>query len=754
MKQLKEFQAKAVDKICNLANMALTGRIDKKTVVFKSPTGSGKTFMMSQAIKRITEDSDFADFDLCFLWVSIGKGDLEKQSANSLKTEFDGYPKISLLENEFVGSRNEIGKNEILIFNWEKLYSKYNKDDDKGHKKGEWKNIFMKDGEKSNFRDWLIGTQNSERKIILIIDESHAVANSERAKELRDEIIKPNLTIEMSATPIFGEADVLVEPHDVINEELIKKEILINPQIGKLQNDENDSEQIILKAGFGKRMELAKFYEDNGIEVNPLCLIQLPNAEDGSKKREITEIFLTQNGVPKEKIAVWLSEEKFLTENTILTKNNSEVDFLIFKQAIDTGWDCPRAQILVKFRESQSITFEVQVLGRILRMPEAVHYENEELNKAFVYTNTKSIDVKKEEYNPNIIKTFYARIKDEFESPKLKSFYKHRISYNDITAAFKNVFEDKFVNYFNLKKGEFGLYENNLNKLKEWKIKKEDGTDMKLNVDNLKNKIQIISDGQISGEHIDSTKQIKAGMQDVKISENDKNMLIREIFESCLGSFQKARSLPVMMNVVYGTLENYLSADIAWIECFMLSNGEAVIKLLRESVETYSKYTKPEEERKKSDSIGTGWDDEWRIPSDKNYNPHEHELIDNHKKYFYDKCYLKKNRSNPEMEFEKWLEEQEGTEWWWKNGDEYSQENFGIEVISAEGISTFQPDFIVKYKDGNIGIYDTKSPDFQERDTQQKKNALKNYIENEKRKSLKLKGGIVYFDEKNGYLNI
>jgi len=748
MKQLKEFQAKAVDGICNLANMALTERISKKTIVLKSPTGSGKTFMMSQVIKRMVEDNDFADFDLCFLWVSIGKGDLEKQSANSLKMEFDGSPKVSLLENEFVGSRDEIGKNEILVFNWEKLYNKYSSDDDIGHKKGEWKNIFMKDGEKSNFRDWLIGTQNLERKIILIIDESHSSAPGERAKELRDEIIKPNLTIEMSATPIFGEADILVEPQDVINAELIKKEILINPQIDKLQDDEIDSEKIILKAGFDKRMELAKFYEDNGIEVNPLCLIQLPNAEDGNKKREIIEDFLTQNEVPKEKIAVWLSEEKFLTESIILTKNNSDVDFLIFKQAIDTGWDCPRAQILVKFRETKSIIFEVQVLGRILRMPEAMHYENEELNKAFVYTNIKSIEVKKEEYNPNIIKILYARIKDEFESPKLNSFYKHRISYNDITTGFRNVFEDKFVNYFNLKKDELGLFENNLNKLKEWKIKKEDGTYMELILDDLENKIQIMLDGQVSSEKIDNTKQIQAGILDVRKSENDINMLIRQIFENCLGSFQKARSLPIMKNIVYGTLRNYLSVSIAWIECFILKNDEAVKKLLQESVEIY-KGIKPEEERKKAESIGDGWN-EWYIPKNKNYNHHKYEFVAEHKKYLYDKCYLRKDRSKPEREFEKWLEkpEQDGVEWWWKNGDEHSQENFGIEVQESE--STFQPDFIVKYKDGYIGIYDTKSPGFQELDTQQKEIALKNYIENEKQKSPKLKGKIVYWDEKSG----
>jgi type III restriction enzyme len=64
---------------------------------------------------------------------------------------------------------------------------------------------------------------------------------------------------------------------------------------------------------------------------------------------------------------------------------SSEIEFLIFKQAIDTGWDCPRAHILIKLRESKSETFEIQTVGRILRMPQQYHYENEVLNTGFIF---------------------------------------------------------------------------------------------------------------------------------------------------------------------------------------------------------------------------------------------------------------------------------------------------------------------------------------------------------------------------------
>ena len=46
-----------------------------------------------------------------------------------------------------------------------------------------------------------------------------------------------------------------------------------------------------------------------------------------------------------------------------VTHNNAEPVFLLFKQALATGWDCPRAKVLVKLRENMSETFEIQLLG-------------------------------------------------------------------------------------------------------------------------------------------------------------------------------------------------------------------------------------------------------------------------------------------------------------------------------------------------------------------------------------------------------
>lgn len=82
--------------------------------------------------------------------------------------------------------------------------------------------------EEGNFKEFVKNTKQSGTKIILIIDESHTNSTSTRALEIRDEIIKADLTIEMSATPVLTEGEyqhkVKVEPLDVIEEGMIKKD--------------------------------------------------------------------------------------------------------------------------------------------------------------------------------------------------------------------------------------------------------------------------------------------------------------------------------------------------------------------------------------------------------------------------------------------------------------------------------------------------------------------------------------------------
>ena len=110
---------------------------------------------------------------------------------------------------------------------------------------------------------------------------------------------------------------------------------------------------------------------------------------------------------------------------------------------------------------------------------------------------------------------------------------------------------------------------------------------------------------------------------------------------------------------------------------------------------------------------------------------------------FYEPCCLNLD-SNPEKEFVEYLEKsKDKILWWWQNGDEHMALNFGIKC--DEKGKTFQPDFLVMFKNGKIGIYDTKASGFQEDDNKIKAEALQEYIkeENKKKKKNLLIGGIV-----------
>lgn len=107
---LKPYQETKVDELIKAVSDFINLEASNKICVFQSPTGSGKTVMMAKFIEAIIKE--IPEIDLCFLWVSIGKGELHKQSKRSLDSIFDGFPNCVLVEDEFLGSRNIIEQNK------------------------------------------------------------------------------------------------------------------------------------------------------------------------------------------------------------------------------------------------------------------------------------------------------------------------------------------------------------------------------------------------------------------------------------------------------------------------------------------------------------------------------------------------------------------------------------------------------------------------------------------------------------------
>ena len=745
MKKLMLYQEEAVDKLKKRTKDFLE-ETGNETIVFQAPTGAGKTFMATKYMEEIVKE---INDDLCFLWISIGKGELHKQSMKAVKREISNEMTCSLLENEFFGSRREINQNEIVFASWQKIKLK-------DSATGEWKAVVMKDKETINFIEVLENTREVGRKIILIIDESHAGAKTEKSLELIDDIIKPELTVEMSATPIINKSDARIEvnPSDVIDAGIIKKEVIINKDIDLIPNDEYDSQQLIMMATYTKREELVKKYREIGSKVNPLVLIQLPNSNAGEDIRIEVENFLREKGITEEngKLAIWLSDEKVNDESDKLLAIDGKVEYLIFKQAIDTGWDCPRAQILVRFRETSSLIFEIQTVGRILRMPEAYHYDDHDLNIGYVYTNIKSIEVKKETYNPNIIKTCIAKRKDLYEPLKLRSYYRQRVDFGDVTSAYTDFFCKSFADYFMIPADEVMQdYYTNMEKLKQFGIKEEfDKMD------------SIIKDGVIDSETIDKilNNSISGDTINVEMSGVDLQYAFEQIIKNNLNGLAPRRSISTVKSAIFYAMKKYLNLNTArggiiYIQNLVVKNENKFAQIIDESIKKYKEYHEEEVASKDQDK----WNDEWEIETTKNYNPQTFTELDS-KLSLYQPLYVAVDQNGKvnqlEKEFIKYLDDHSDyIEWYWENGAEHMEKNFGIKVDNKK---TFQPDFIVKFKDGRIGIFDTKGGMFKT-DDKVKSDALQRYIIEETYKGKNLIGGLVIknFDHfrvfmKDGYI--
>lgn len=745
---LKQYQENAVNQLIDTTVKLLGYDGPGEVCVFQSPTGSGKTLMVAKYIEGLIKE--LPDEDLCFVWMTIGKGDLHLQSKHSLNKIFGGAPRVSLVEEEFAGGRERIVQNEVVVANWEKLRNK--------DRSGDWKNLLMKDGEKLNFRDVLEKTKE-QRKIILIIDESHVNADTVRANELRD-LIGADIVLEMSATPrrpqqelgfardlvTGGAGYIVVDPKDVIEEGMIKKELIINEGIGKIGSSESDSQQIVLEAAYVKRLDLKKSFEKEGANINPLVLIQVPTAEAGEAKIEAVKKFLSEKGVTEKngRLAIWLAEQKSDTIDWIAESDN-EIEFLIFKQAIDTGWDCPRAHILVKFRETISVVFEIQTVGRILRMPEQKHYAMEMLNKGYIYTNLKSIEVKKEEYNPNIIKHLKADRIEPYKPIKLKSYYKSRVDYGDVTSSFANVFADIANQEFVIRGTK--ITEN-----------RKSATAGGIDLDIKKYQQELIADTAIDVKDLDDLSKISPdAIAKLTVAADELQVFFEQFIKSNLGSFRNVkRSIPSVKSAIYQWFRKYLGSE-EWSEeilliqrVFLHAKNQVLFKrVLERAIEQY-RIVKEAEVRERVEE-SEQWTD-FELPAEQFYNEHSDEKM-KARNYAYEPCYLNRDRSKPEEDFEDFLNSNSSEIlWWWKNG-ENKLEYFGIKYEYEGQIFTFYPDYLVQLKDGRLGIFETK--DVSDRDgktyTKEKAEALQKYVTDSKNK--KLLGGIAIKKGSDWFIN-
>lgn len=756
-----QYQVEAVKELVKKTRDLLAESGTRKRLVFKAPTGSGKTVMASQMLDELTTELEQDGQEVAIIWIAPNK--LHQQSYFRMKNYFSETRALSpVMYDELDHSIDGyIKPGEIFFVNWESI----NKDN----------NVMVRDTEtSSSLYDLTRRTQEDHHlPIIVVIDEEHKFgSNFAKQSEKVLATIQPKLEIRISATPNMENADamVIVSREKVIKAQMIKNGITINPKLS-VETEGLSENEFLLDRALERRNEIKKAYEELVVRINPLLLIQLPNdnsdALNADEKLIIEEI---KSRLEKEyditagngKLAVWLSNEKINLDGLEEPYNVAEV--LLFKEAIALGWDCPRAAVLLIFRDIKSAEFGVQTVGRILRMPEQKYYPNDLLNHGWVYTNLESTKVIiKQNDLDYITKPFSAKRRKNLSNVDLPSEYSERLSAdrNRIGADFGKVlantanslwFSHKIQMRFNFsEEGEktkpannSGGYLPGLSKLDDPEIADNREKAEALGIDFSGHRIQtegIPVDMDITGEagefQVEQGKIIKYARTQAELE-----WALTKFCKKLLNGYE-SQSAVSMRGYIYTFMEEMLGVFETDTPKTILynKNRSRFEDLFKKAIDAYTKKVNERRAKAKNRSFKLY---HWLVPESREYNETTNQIVPAAHIHALMPFVRQNAASMPERNFEAFLEaNQNYIDWWYKNG-ESGKQDYAVGYTKAQTgeRSLFYVDFIIRMKNGQVFLFDTKSQ-ASDIDAPAKHNALLAYMGSGENKHLHLLGGVI-----------
>ena len=729
---------------------------NRRQVVLKAPTGAGKTVMASEMLATLTEElqsrSDLPFRQVAFIWIAPNK--LHQQSYFKMKNFFTETKLLKpVMFDELDQSDGIIHQGEVLFVNWESINSK--------------NNLIVRDNEQGlSLYDIARKTREENIPIIVVIDEEHLfwTKTADKSKAVLEKI-NAKVEIRISATPkTMAEYLVNIDRQEVIREEMIKEGVLLNPDVTSgYANDIALNEHLINKA-LEKRQQIADAYKKEGVNINPLLLIQLPNdttdamtADDTKIMEQVVQYLDVMQGINTDnhRLAVWLSKQKTNLED--IERNDNITEVLLFKQAIALGWDCPRAAVLLIFRKLTSDTFTVQTVGRILRMPEQRFYRNPLLNKGYVYTDISKdkIQIVADDMDYLHKAVLQAVRRNNLDNVQLVSYYEVRRSADrnrlgpDLRKVLTKTFEDMWTTITPLTipflfedEGEESDYQQI--DVQSTIVKNRQSAErqrIRLDVKNVN--IEIPADIFFQND-VNTT--IETG-QKAKFTRTagEVDRVYIDWCRQMLSGYEKAHSTGVLANYLLEAMENLFELFETEAKKVVLyhENRPKFADVVSKALDRYARQLKQRQQEAKKRSFEQY---EWEVPEDRTYTEENHVIKDNMEDHALLPFIELRTASTPEQEFALFLEShRDSIDWWYKNGDS-GREHYAVAYTNSQGDkSLFYVDFVIKMNNGQVFLFDTKTEN-SDPDAPQKHNALLDYMQNEENSPKHLQGGIIIHD--------
>ena len=257
---------------------------------------------------------------------------------------------------------------------------------------------------------------------LVVVDEAHN-ARSELSLQVLERF-QPRAIVELTATPI---ADARENPSNVLHsvsamqlkaEKMIKLPVVLAAESGF---KEVMAAAIAMRGDLEREAELER--QETGEYIRPILLFQ---AEPHSKERpdaltvEVLEKALREDHhIPEAQIAVHTGDEKGL-KDVDLNAESCVIRYVVTQTALKEGWDCPFAYVLCSVANLSSSTAVEQMLGRILRMPQAKEKKREALNKAYAFVRSPHFYLAANQLRDQLVK------KSGYEEKEAREFFVQR----------------------------------------------------------------------------------------------------------------------------------------------------------------------------------------------------------------------------------------------------------------------------------------------------------------------------------------
>ena len=402
---LFDFQEDALSDLrAKLTAARLVSAVDNpQAVSFSAPTGAGKTIVMTALFENIFfgEPGFDAQSDAAILWIS-DMPELNEQTRLKIEGKSDRIRVRQLVTIDASFDYERLEGGHVYFMNTQKL--------------GSEKLLTRKgDGRQHSIWETLTNTaQATQDRFYVVIDEAHRGMRGGQATEKAQTILqrfllgsrvdglcRMPLVIGVSATPNRFEEllagtthtvhKVYIQPEEVRESGLLKDRILIH------YPEPASQAEMTLLAEAANRWQTIKerwsAYCQNQDEpvVGPILVIQVEDGTDRllTKTDLGTSLATLENAIGRPlregEVAHTFNDSGDLDINgrrvrrieASRIEEERNVGVVLFKMSLSTGWDCPRAEVMMSFRRAQDHTYIAQLLGRMVRTPLARRVESD-----------------------------------------------------------------------------------------------------------------------------------------------------------------------------------------------------------------------------------------------------------------------------------------------------------------------------------------------------------------------------------------